>query len=249
MLQAKANKLGMQLTVILSSLIMLLSSCTYKDRVAPIRLPGATNSVTVADGLRISATAYTDPEQSQQAFGFNSIKAGVLPVQLTFQNDSPHTVTINPDQTFLIDYSNNAWPILTQEKTYQRTKSYVDVGETVKGAGKPALLMGAAGAVAGAAIGIITGSNVGEAMGKGAVAGAAAGAVVGGADSYSKAGEEIRGDLASKRLTNKAILPRQLAYGALFFPGKPGMEAESAAELRLSLNVDGVTQIVNINLH
>lgn len=229
-------------------LLVFVTSCTYKDRVAPVNLPDAQRGVTVAGGLKISAEAFTDAKRAQQSFGFDAHGAGLLPVQLTFQNDSGETVYVNPEQTFLIDQNNKAWPILSLEKTYQRTKGHVDIGETAKETGKPALLMGAAGAIAGAAIGIVTGENVGEAAGKGAVIGAAAGALLGGAKGYATAGEKIREDIAGKTLSASPILPNQIAYGVIFFPGMGKDEAQGAEELRLSLTIGKQTQIVRLNL-
>lgn len=232
--------------VLLAMLGLALGGCTYKDRVAPLNLPDAESGVILANGLKISAIAFVDAAQAKDSFGFDARGAGLLPVQVTFQNDSRDRVRINPAQTFLIDQRNQAWPILSLEKTYQRTSGHVDIGETVKGAGKPALLMGAAGAIAGMAIGIVTGSNVGEAMGKGAVLGAAGGAIVGGAERYGSAGEKIRADLAAKTLQNETVLPQQIAYGVLFFPGTQGEEAEGAKELRLSLSVGNEPMVVTM---
>jgi len=196
-------------------------------------------------GLKIAARAFTDIEEAQTTYGFDIRKAGILPLQLTFQNDSAMQVTVNPEQTFLVDDQQNAWPILSKEKTYERTRKYVDIGETAKGAAKPALLLGAAGAVAGAAIGIISGNNVGESMGQGAVIGAAAGSIMGGSDAYAKTGKRVRQDLAEKTMRNKPIPPGQIAYGSLFFPGTIGSEAQSAKELRLSLTFGhGASQVV-----
>jgi hypothetical protein len=224
-----------------------LGGCTYKDRVAPLHLPDAENGIVVGNGLKISAKAFTDPEQARQSFGFDAHKAGLLPIQLTFLNDSPDMVMVNPEQTFLVDHNNNAWPILSLEKTYQRTSGHVDIGETAKGAGKPSLLMGAAGAIAGLAVGVATGQNVGEAMGTGAVIGAASGAIIGGAKGYTTSNQKIRDDLAGKSLQNEAIMPQQLAYGVLFFPGIKGEEANGAKELRLSLTLGNNTQVVKIS--
>lgn len=229
----------------LLSMFSLATGCTYQDRVAPLNLPDAKNGgIVVGDGLKISALAFSDDEAAKQAFGFGARNAGLLPVQLTLQNDSPEKVKINPEQTFLIDNNNRAWPILTLEKTYQRTSGHVDLGETAKGAGKPALLMGAAGALAGLAVGVVTGKNVGEAMGTGAVIGAAGGAIIGGAKSYSESGEKIRDDLATKSLRNQTILPHQIAYGVLFFPGIQGEEADGVKELRLSITIGNTSQVV-----
>jgi hypothetical protein len=238
---------GRLLTVAL--LLVVAVSCTYKERVAPIALPETSaNMVTVGDGLKISALAFTDPQAARNAFGFDARRAGLLPVQVTFQNDSSRAVTVNPSQTFLIDSDRNAWPILPRSKAYERTKGFVEVGETLKGAAKPSLLLGAAGAVAGLAVGIVTGEDIAEAVGKGAALGAAGGAIAGGASSYATAGERIKEDLATMSLREETILPQQIAYGVLFFPGEPKEEAAGAAELRLALVHGETPQVVRIDL-
>lgn len=234
--------------MLMTLVILSLNGCTYKDRVAPIQLPDSTTGIVVGDGLKISAHAFTDPKEAQKSFGLDAHKAGLLPVQLTFQNDSHSKVMVNPEQTFLIDQNNKAWPILSLEKTYQRAKGHVDIGETAKGTAKPALLLGAAGAIAGAAIGIVTGEDIGEAIGKGATIGAASGALIGGAKAYSETGEKIRDDILTMSLRNDAILPQQIAYGVLFFPATPKEEAQGAVELRLSLTLGDTRQIVKLNL-
>lgn len=237
---------GMLLLIFLAA---ILPGCSYRDRVAPIRLPESAGNMVEIDGLKISAQAYTTPEAAQATYGFDARKAGVMPVQVTFQNDGRTQVSVNPEQTFLVDNQQNAWPILSLEKTYERTHKYVQVGETAKGAVTPALLLGAAGAVAGLAIGIVSGNNIGEAMGKGAVIGAAAGAIGGGATAYAKSTSQIKKDLTDKNMKNKPIQPGQIAYGTLFFPGTPGEEASSARELRLSLTFGYNDQrVVVINL-
>jgi len=229
---------------------LLIASCsTYEDRVAPIRLPETSPSMIVVDGLKVSASAYISNAEAAGIYGFDIRKAGILPVQITFQNDGDRSVRIDPGQTFLIDYKGNAWPILSLQKTYERTNQYVDIGETVKGAGKPSFMMGAAGAIAGLAIGIVSDDNIGESMATGAVLGAAGGAIVGGAEASARSGRSIREDLAEKSMRNSSIHPGQIAYGTLFFPGIQDIEAESARQLRLSLSFnDGSTQVVLIYL-
>lgn len=235
--------------LLLVALAVILAACTYRDRVAPIRLPETAANMIEIEGLKISALAYTDRAAAESTYGFDARRAGLLPVQVTFQNDSPFQVSVNAEQTFLLDHQQNAWPILSKEKTYERTRKFVDIGETAKGTAKPALLLGAAGAVAGLAIGIVSGNNIGETMGQGAVIGAAAGAIGGGADAYARSGRRITDDLAGKTMKNKPVLPGQIAYGTLFFPGTPGDEAESARELRLSLTFGYNDQrVVVINL-
>lgn len=224
-----------------------LASCAYKDRVQPLTLPTADSNYISVNGLYVSATAYVDEKKAENAFGFNIRKAGLLPVQLSFQNEGATKVEILPEQTFLLDEKSHAWPISTRERTYFRVEKYVNTGEAISGTVKPGLLMAAAGAVVGLAVGIVTGENIGEAAGKGAVIGAAAGAIGGGADAYMKAKDKIRTDLRQKSLENKQILPNQIGYGVLFFPGF-AEEATGARTLKLSLAFDGEVQTVNIDL-
>ncbi len=240
------KKVSLSLFVVLLVLLSF-TSCTYKERVQPITLPAGLDNSIVVHGVWIAADAYADPDRAREAFGFDIREAGLLPVQVVLQNDGNRSVTVLPEQTFLIDAHNQAWPVNTLERTYRRVEDYTEVGETVAGAGKPALLMGAAGAIAGLAIGIVTGENVGEAMGKGAAIGAAVGAVSGGAGAYQDARVTIRQDLSRKALHNRAVLPNQIGYGMLFFPGFTE-EAQDATQLRLTLSFAGVTESVTLFL-
>ncbi|MGF1613491.1 MAG: hypothetical protein ACFCVA_06135 [Gammaproteobacteria bacterium] len=238
---------------LLLSTLLLLSlatvGCAYKDRVAPLALPDPTTGAVVIDGVWVSALSFVDAEQARQAFGFDARRAGLLPVQLTFQNDGSEQVLVNTSQTFLLDGKNRAWPVLSLERAHNRARGYVEVGETVRETGKPALLLGAAGAVVGAAFGLVTGENVGSAAGKGAAIGAASGVLLGGTKGYVDTGTKIRRDLAEKSLSSGPILPNQIGYGVLFFPGWPGQEADSAEELRLSLKIGDQPHIIRLPLH
>lgn len=244
---ARPKSIRILLATLLS--LALMSACAYKNRVAPIRLPETAANMVEENGLKMTAAAFVDPAAAEKAFGFDIRRAGLLPVQVTFKNDGSSRVKVRPEQTFMVDEKNNAWPVMDKRETYRRTKKFVDIGETVKGSAKPSLLMGAAGAIAGLAIGIVSGENIGEMMGKGAAIGAAAGAISGGADAYAKTGHRIRDDLAGKGLKNEYIMPGQIAYGTIFFPGFPKDEANSAKELRLSLDFGyASSRIVTISL-
>ena len=87
---------------------MLFTSCAYKERVLPINLPlSAENRVTI-NGLHVSAISFENRQSAKKTFGFDIRKAGLLPVQLAFQNEGEETVTLIPEQTFLIDDKNRA---------------------------------------------------------------------------------------------------------------------------------------------
>ncbi len=232
----------------LTTLIFLttfLSGCaTYGDKVAPVPLPSAQTDKVIVQGATLIARPYVDRKQAKAAFGFDIRDAGLLPIRFVIDNQSTSDIQINPKQTFLIDQQGQAWPLLTSEQAYQRVKGKVELGETALGAAKPAVLMGAAGAIAGFAIGILSGENVGKSTAKGAVLGASVGALYGGAEKHASMDKSIRQDLGKKSLRNRRIRPGELAYGYLFFPGKE--EASSAKALRLSIKIHDIQQIVTV---
>lgn len=225
-----------------------VGGCAYRDRVAPLALPDPERGAVEIDGVMISALAFVDSGDASRAFGFNARRAGLLPVQVTFQNDSREAVLVDTDQTFLVDREHQAWPVLSLDRAHARAKGHVQVGETVRQTGRPAMLLGAAGAVVGAAFGLVTGDNVGTAAGKGASIGVASGVLAGGAEGYADIGAKVRRDLAEKSLTSGPIRPNQIGYGVLFFPGKPGEEAGSADELRLALRIGEQQHIIRLPL-
>lgn len=227
--------------------ILVFTGCeTYRQQVVPFKLPTAyPNVVTVADA-QIAAQAYDDPQQAQEAFGFDIRGAGILPVKVVFDNKGMHSLEILTGQTFLVDSDNNLWPILDQSMAYDRISAKTELGKVVPEAAKGALLAGAAGVIIGAAVGIVTGRGIGEAIGRGAAVGAAAGATIGGAKGLTDRDVQmqIREDLDTRSLKRKAIPPQQVAHGFIFFPG----EAKNAREIRLILKAVGTGQTYPLNL-
>lgn len=233
-------------TVLLMSGILLTSCSTYSDKVAPVPLPESQPGHVEVEGVKLTAQAYVSPQEAEQVFGFDVRGAGLMPVRFVMDNQSSKPVRVEPSQTFLLDAQGQAWPLLSSDQAYERIKSKVDVGEGLAGAGKPAALLGAAGALVGAAIGIVTGHDVGDAALKGGVIGGVAGGVGGASNAYDSVGGKIRDDLMRQSLTNQDVRAGELAYGYLFFPGKD--EAKSARGLRLSLRIGDNTRIVNVGL-
>ncbi len=223
-----------------------IAACSiYGEKVAPVPLPSAqTNSVDIM-GVKLVAYPYVDEDKAEEVFGFDIRSTGLLPVRLVIDNQSNSIVEIDPGQTFLIDEQGQAWPLLTAEQAYKRIKSNVEVGETFKGAVKPSVLLGAAGAVAGFAIGVLS-NDIGEGIAKGAAVGASLGALYGGGSRHEKLDSEIRQDLRQNSLRNEKVGKGELAYGYLFFPGRD--EAESARALRLGIKLNGELKVVNILL-
>jgi hypothetical protein len=238
------------LILVISLGLILLTACakTYKLKPVPFKAPTAYPNATEVAGTVVGAEAYVDPQATKKAFGFDIRGAGMLPVQVVFDNQGVHPLEIDVAQTFLEDAEGNLWPILNREIAYERATKYSQTEQIFKESAYGTFLGAAAGAIIGAAVGIVSGGNVGEAAGKGAAVGAAAGATLGGVKGYTSddARKAIVNDLTGKSLENKPIEPKTLAYGFLFFPG----EARTAKQLRLRL-VEADTEgahILKLNL-
>ena len=215
--------------------VIWITGCSTADEATPLsfRTPSAYNNVIDVGGAQIAAKAYADSDEAKQIFGFDVLGAGMLPVQVIFDNQGPHELEVIGHQSFLEDQAGNLWPILTSRAANERATKYAQTREIFKEGAQKGFLGAAAGAIVGAAIGIVTGGGIGEAVGKGAAVGAAAGAVIGGAGGYAsdEPNKTIINDMRDKSLQNAAIEPGTLAHGFLFFPG----EAASASKLRLQI--------------
>ena len=206
---------------------------TYKAKPLPFKLPASYGNAVEVEGAWVGAEAFADSKKAEEAFGFNIRGAGMLPVQVVFDNQGSNTFKIRAEQTFLEDEIGNLWPILADQTAYERATRYAQTKQIFKEGAYAGFLGATAGAIIGAAIGVVAGENVAVAAGKGAAVGAAAGATLGGVKGYTQddARRAIIDDLNYKSLGNRPISPQTLAYGFIFFPG----EAQSAKQLRLQL--------------
>ena len=219
--------------LLLVFIISLTGCARYERKIVPFKMPSAYPNATEVSGGVIAARAYDKVEEAKSAFGFDIRGAGVLPVQIIFDNKGGHPLEIVSKQTFLVDIENNLWPIMDANLAYDRIQKKTELGKVAPEGGKAGLLAGTAGAIIGAAIGIVSGHNVGDAAMKGAAVGAAAGLVGGGAKGL--ADEDVQGqireDLQTRTLENRAVRPGEIAYGFIFFPG----ESKNAKELRIQV--------------
>jgi hypothetical protein len=233
------------LTVIL--LLVAVVACTkYERQVVPFKLPAAYPNATEAAEAAIAAKAYDGKDEAGNAFGFDIRGAGILPIQVIFDNKGTHSLEIVPAQTFLVDEANNLWPILDASLAYDRMTKKTELGNVVPEGAKAGMLAGAAGGIIGAAIGIVTGTSIGEAAAKGAAIGAAAGLTMGGSKGLTddEVRYQIRDDLKTRSLEKRAVKPHELAHGFIFFPG----EAGKAKELRLQLKASDTGVIYPLTL-
>jgi hypothetical protein len=233
----------------LIGILILFAACAtaYKATPLPFRAPASYPNATQVEEAVVGAQAFADPKKAEEAFGFDVRGAGMLPVQVAFENEGHRSFRINPEQTFLEDEAGNLWPVLSDQLAYERATKYSQTRQIVKEGAYSGALGAAAGAIIGGAIGIVSGQGVGSALGKGAVIGGAAGATLGGVKGYTSddARRSVVNDLKQKSLENKPI-GKGLSYGIIFFPG----EAKSAKQLRLQLKETetGRGHIVKLNL-
>lgn len=245
----KLNHTKIALLVLLAATLALGGCATsYKAQPLPFKAPNTMPNAVPVEGALVAAKAFSDPNEAREIFGFDILGAGLLPVQVVFDNRGESTFIINGSQTFLEDVNGNIWPILTDRLAYERATKYAQTGSIVKKGAYNGLLGAAAGSIIGAAIGVVTGGDVAEALGRGAAVGAAAGATMGGISGYGdrEARNEIIGDLKEKSLQNKPVEPHQMAHGILFFPA----ETAVPRQLRLSLTQPDInkTQILTFSL-
>lgn len=228
-------------------LTLSFSGCaTYEPKVAPFKLPEAYQNVQRVADTYVAARAWNNEAEAQQAFGFNIIKAGLLPVQVSFDNRGAQTLAIVPSQTFLINLGQDLYPVLSNREAYDRVNRSTRVQETVKGVGRGGLLGGATGALIGAAIGVAAGHSAGSYALGGLATGAAAGGLFGGANAAgnTQVPRTITRDLSRHELKNTPIKPGELAYGLILFPG----EAGAPQALRLQLKDLDSGQVYTLNL-
>ena len=238
------------LIVCLIILMSFTSGCgkSYQAKPLPFKTPSSYENMVKIDGAEIASHAFVDPKETKEAFGFDILAAGMLPVQVVFDNQGSHTLEINGNQTFMEDQAGNLWPVLSSKIAYERATQYAQTKKIFKEGAYTGFLGAVAGSLVGAAVGVVTGENVAKTAGKGAAVGAATGATLGGTGAYASddARREIISDLRTKSLQNNAVEPHNLAHGFLFFPG----EAKSAKQLRLHiLETDtGKTHVLKMNL-
>ncbi len=234
--------------IVISLSLAVLAACetSYKAQPVAFKAPEASPNAVKAGEAVVVARAFVEAEEARAAFGFDVRGAGMLPVQVIFDNKGTHPLEINPGQTFLEDNENSLWPVLTNQFAYERATKYAKTKQIFKEGAYNAFLGATAGAVIGAAVGVVAGGSFGEAVGKGAAVGGAAGAVLGGTGAHGsdEARQRIMEDFREKSLKNRTVEPQSLAHGFIFFPG----EAASAKLLRLQIKEKDTNKIYNLLL-
>ena len=235
---------GIRILAVAAALLTLLGCAGYQAKPVAYKSPAAMPNALRVSGATVAAHAYADRGEAKEAFGFNVIGAGMIPIQVSFDN-GPHPLKIVAEQTYLEDNGGNIWPVLEDHFAYERATRYAQTKQVFKEGAYHGFLGAAAGALVGAAVGVVTG-DFGKAVGQGAVIGAAGGGVIGGAKGLDdpEARYRLMDDFEAKSLRNRPIQPNGLAFGFIFFPG----EAKSARMLRLQLEEMDTGRTVAIKL-
>jgi hypothetical protein len=227
---------------------LLMPGCTgYKSQYVSFRPPEAYTNKQIVDGISIGGEAYSDRAVGKEAFGFDIIDVGLLPVQLVFNNESNNTLSIITNQTFLVDAKGGYWQVVPNQVAVDRIEKSTQLAALGKGAGTGAIVGAVGGAILGAAIGIVSGKNVGNMIGKGAALGGAGGAVVGTAKESSSSDRQISivTDIRNKGLEGKIIPKEYLANGFLFFPA----EAKTAKAIIVQFKEIESGKIIKVTLY
>ena len=120
------------LAMIVFVCLTIFAGCTsYERQVVPFKMPESIPNAVSINGAVIAARSFTNTNEATEAFGFDIRSAGILPVQVVFDNKSNHPLMIMPDQTFLIDEESNVWPILDQNLAYDRLSKKTELGKVV----------------------------------------------------------------------------------------------------------------------
>jgi hypothetical protein len=209
-------------------------------------LPESNANVQNLNGLQVAASCWQNKAEATAAFGFDIINAGLLPVQIVFENQTFQTFQINPSQTFLVNDREELYQILDNQSAYERVQRSTGFKEAARSLGKGAFWGSAAGAAIGAAIGVVSGRSAGDYAMRGAVAGAAAGGILGVAQGAGN-GEltrQISDELANRSLKNNPIRPQEISRGIIFFPAEAGLPKQ----LRLQLHDKDTDKVFNLML-
>jgi hypothetical protein len=87
-----------------------------------VQLPEVQPGHVDVEGAKLAVQAYVDPKAAESALRFFARGAGLLPVRFVIHNQAHKQVSIAPGQTYLIDGQAQAWPLLTADQVYERSK-------------------------------------------------------------------------------------------------------------------------------
>lgn len=121
-------------TAFVFSVLLILSGCstTYEAKPLPFQLPSAFNNAVSVEKISMGARAFAETKEAGGVFGFDVLGAGLLPVQVTFDNQGDQAFQIKTSQTFLIIDDGSLWPVLDWNTVHERSSEHAGSKEIMK---------------------------------------------------------------------------------------------------------------------
>jgi len=204
--------------------LLFINACSkaFVAKPVPFKMPSVYGNEVRIDKTIAAAEVFNNPRQDKKLFGFDIHGAGMLPVQVVFENMGYRDFQVIIDQTFLEESNGNMWEVLTGDIAKARATQHAQDKKALKEAGKKGMIAAAMGAVIGAVVGTLTSSNVGKTVGTGAAVGAGGGAVYGAVKALEKNDEEQKSlkHFKNTLIEHKPIKGGCITRGFMFFPGE-----------------------------
>jgi len=204
--------------------LLFIVSCSKAFVAKPVRfkMPSVYGNAVRMDKTIAAAEVFNNSKIDKKIFGFDIHGAGMLPVQVVFENNGYVDYTVVVDQTFLEETNGNMWEVLSGDIAKARATHNAQDRKAIKEAGKKGMIAAAIGAVTGAIIGTLTKDNIGKTAATGAAVGAGTGAIYGAVKALEKDDEEKKSLKHFKEtlIEHKRVRSGCITRGFLFFPGE-----------------------------
>lgn len=204
--------------------LLFIMACSKAFVAKPVRfkMPSVYGNAVRMDKTIAGAEVFNNSSADKIIFGFDIHGAGMLPVQVVFENTGYVDYTVVVDQTFLEEINGNMWEALSGDIAKARATQHAQDKKALKEAGKKGVIAAAIGAVTGAIIGTLTRDSIGKSAGTGAAVGAGTGAIYGAVKALEKNDEEQKSlkNYKNTLIEHKPVRAGCITRGFLFFPGE-----------------------------
>lgn len=221
---------------VLLSLIAVPACTPHRDASVTGHRPPLQGSGISLGALTLAAESYADAGSTLNVFGFDARAANLAPVRCRIDNRGRMPVYLHPQQAFLIDRQNLAWPLLTGEQVRNRIGNAV-LSDTARRAALMRLWGEKPGSIGGLAFGLQQEPQ--------SVQNRLAG-LLGRRDQREALSLDTRQTSARPKEAVYTVEGSHQAEAYLLFPGRE--ETLSAVSLRLGFEIEGVPRSINVPL-
>ncbi len=218
--------------------LMTVPACTpHRDGSIPVVNRSPLQGPAISLGATsLAAEAYTGTGSALAVFGFEARSAGLVPVRCRIDNRGRMPVYLHPQQAFLIDRQNLAWPLLTGEQVRNRIAN-ASLSDTVRRAALIRLWGEMPGSTGSLAFGLW---QEPQSARNGATG------LLGRNDPRAALSLDTRQSTARPSVPVHEVGSGHQAEAYLLFPGRE--ETLAAVSLRLGLEIEGIPRSVNVPL-